>query len=111
MKNTLDIISKTLDKNFDTLLKEAFGRSLKELREYCGITQRELADFTNIPHQSISVYERGTNAPTITQAYKIAFYFNLTIDDFIIYGIEYDILKEDLEYKSITDKYDANNKD
>ena len=91
----------------DIAIKEAFGRSLKTLREHLGIRQIDLEETTNIPRQSLSVYERGETAPTITQAYRIARFFNLSIDDMIIYGMDLQgkILNEN--FSSITDKYDV----
>ena len=101
--NTYQELMETTDED----LKTAFGNSLKELREYVGITQVELAKVTNVPRQSVSVYERGETVPTITQAYRISKFFRLSIDDFIIYGLEKqkEILNEN--FASITDKYDS----
>ena len=98
--------SKLSDEN----VKKAFGASLKELRTHLGITQVLLEDATNIPRQSLSVYERGEIMPTMSQAYKIAQFFRLTIDDFIIYGLNEQkaILKEN--FRDITEKYDVNEK-
>ena len=90
----------------DDVIKVAFGRSLKSLREHLNIRQVDLEEVTNIPRQSLSVYERGETAPTITQAYRIVRFFNLSIDDFIVYGmgLQEEILNEN--FSSITDKYD-----
>ena len=90
---------------FDDTVKKAFGNSLRELREYCQITLKDLSKATEIPFQSLSVYERGKTAPSIAQAYRIAFYFGLSVDDFIEYGLNsYGIFNND--YKSIVDKYE-----
>lgn len=91
----------------DENIKKAFGASLKELRSHLGITQMLLEEATEIPRQSLSVYERGEILPTISQAYKIARYFRLTIDDFIVYGLnaQESIFKEN--FRDITEKYDV----
>ena len=90
----------------DDDIKKAFGKSLKELRSHLDITQILLEEATDIPRQSLSVYERGEILPTISQAYKITCYFRLTIEDFIIYGLNLQetLLKEN--FKSISEKYD-----
>ena len=100
----LEILNNFIN-SMDEEVTKAYGKSLKTLREHTGITQVELAELTKIPRQSISVYERGTTIPTVLQAYKIALYFGLTIDDFIVYGLDDSFFET--EYKSITDKYDA----
>ena len=95
----------------DEQIKTAFGKSLKELREYLDITQMELSKYTSVPHQSISVYERGQIMPTISQAYRLAAYFHLTIDDLIVYGMhmQKQIFKEN--FSSITDKFNITEKE
>ena len=104
-------IIKTLSYGIDESVKKAYGRSLKELREHTNTTQQYLAEKTHVPRQSISVYERGETMPTVLQAFKIAFFFNLSIDDFIIYGMDTPLFSDDIkEFKSITDKYDSMNK-
>lgn len=94
-----------IDNISDEMLRVAFGRSLKEMREYKGLTQKDLADATAVPRQSISVYERGETAPTITQAIRLASFFSLTIDDFIYYGLKVQGTNIE-EFKSIIEKYE-----
>lgn len=91
----------------DEQIRVAFGSSLKLLREHTYLTQGRLEEATNVPRQSISVYERGETAPTITQAYRLAGFFGLCIDDFIVYGLgkQQALLNE--TFASITDKYDS----
>ena len=91
----------------DDEIKKAFGKSLKELRSHLDITQILLEEATDIPRQSLSVYERGEILPTISQAYKITRYFKLSIEDFIVYGLNLQeiLLKEN--FKSISEKYDV----
>ena len=91
----------------DEQIKQAFGNSLKELRAHLGITQVALEEATQIPRQSLSVYERGEILPTISQAYKITRFFRLSIEDFIIYGAneQRNVLQEN--FRDITEKYDS----
>ena len=91
-------------------IKKAFGKSLKELRKHCNITQQALAEEVLIANQSISVYERGESAPTIAQALRITHYFGLTIDDFIIYGLGAQKAFNFDDFEDITAKYDYENK-
>lgn len=44
-------------------LKSRFGRRLKQLRLYRGLTQEELAEATRLSAESISNLERGKHAP------------------------------------------------
>ena len=91
----------------DEKIKKGFGNSLKELRAHLGVTQVSLAEVTQIPRQSLSVYERGEILPTISQAYKITNCFRLSIEDFIVYGLgeQERFLQEN--FRDITEKYDA----
>ena len=94
----------------DKTIREAFGRSLKKLREHKQLTQGQLSDETYISRQSISVYEKGEITPTLTSSYKIASYFNLSVEDFIIYGIGAQEVFDE-KFSDITDKYDFENMD
>jgi transcriptional regulator with XRE-family HTH domain len=53
-------------------LKEAFGRVIKELREHRGLSQQELADYSEIDRTYISDLERGKYYPTLNVVYKLA---------------------------------------
>lgn len=68
-------------------IAEAFGKSLKILREYKSLPQVRVAEMVDIPFQTLSTYERGRNTPSMTQALKIAGYFHLTIEDFVECGL------------------------
>ena len=100
-------LSTLLREMSDEKIKKGFGNSLKELRAHLGITQLALAEATQIPRQSLSVYERGEFLPTISQAYKITSCFRLSIEDFIVYGLDEQerLLQEN--FRDITEKYDA----
>ena len=91
----------------DEQIKKGFGNSLKELRAHLGITQVLLEEATQIPRQSLSVYERGEILPTISQAYKITRFFRLSIEDFIIYGLEEQRKYLQENFRDITEKYDS----
>ncbi len=58
----------------DTFLNQQsvdFGTRLKTIREYNGLSQRELAKRAGVPHSSISMIEQGLNSPSINSLAKI----------------------------------------
>lgn len=58
---------------------------LEEIRKEKGITQEELADILQVTRQTIGSLENGRYNPSITLAFKIARFFNKTIEDIFIY--------------------------
>ena len=50
-----------------------------------GIKQEELADLLEVSRKTISSLENGRYNPSILLAFKIAKYFNLTIEEIFIY--------------------------
>ena len=58
---------------------------LEELRKARNISQEELAAALEVSRQTIGSLERGRYNPSILLAFKIARYFDLTIEDFFIY--------------------------
>lgn len=63
---------------------------LEEIRKKHGITQEELASILEVSRQTIGSLENGRYNPSILLAFKIARYFNLTIEDIFIYQEEDD---------------------
>ena len=71
-----------------------FADNLRELRTYCGLSLITLSEFVDIPNQTISSYENKTHTPSFMTAVKLAAYFNLTVEEFILCGLDsypYDI--------------------
>lgn len=58
---------------------------IEEIRKERGIRQEELAKFMKVSRQTISSLENGRYNPSITLAYKIAKFFNMTIEDVFIF--------------------------
>lgn len=58
---------------------------LEELRKLRGIKQEELADALEVSRQTIGSLENGRYNPSIILAFKIARYFDMTIEDIFIY--------------------------
>lgn len=61
---------------------------LEELRKEHGIKQEELADALQVSRQTIGSIENGRYNPSIILAFKIARYFNLSIEEIFIYEEE-----------------------
>lgn len=61
---------------------------LEEIRKQRGITQEELAEILEVSRQTIGSLENGRYNPSILLAFRIARYFNLTIEEIFIYEEE-----------------------
>ncbi|HDZ35911.1 MAG TPA: transcriptional regulator [Thermococcus sp.] len=58
---------------------------LRELREAKGLTQEELAKALGVTRQTIIAIEKGKYDPSLRLAFKIARFFNRTIEEIFIY--------------------------
>jgi putative transcriptional regulator len=58
---------------------------LEEIRKKHGINQEELASALEVSRQTIGSLENGRYNPSITLAFKIARYFNISIEEIFIY--------------------------
>ena len=61
---------------------------LEEIRKERGLRQEELARDLKVSRQTISSLEKGRYNPSIILAFKIARYFEMTIEDIFIYEEE-----------------------
>lgn len=61
---------------------------LEEIRKERGIKQEELAAALEVSRQTIGSLENGRYNPSIVLAFKIARYFDMTIEDIFIYEEE-----------------------
>lgn len=61
---------------------------LEEIRKQKQITQEELATVLEVSRQTISSLEKGRYNPSIILAFKIARYFNMSIEEIFIYEEE-----------------------
>lgn len=57
----------------------------EEIRKERGIKQEELAAALEVSRQTIGSLENGRYNPSITLAFKLARYFNMSIEDIFIY--------------------------
>ena len=62
---------------------------IEEIRKEKGIRQDEFARSMGVSRQTISSLENGRYNPSILLAYKIAKYFDLSIEDVFIFEEEY----------------------
>ncbi len=58
---------------------------LEELRKERGIKQDELAEALEVSRQTIGSLENGRYNPSIILAFKIAEFFNMSIEEIFIY--------------------------
>ena len=58
---------------------------LEALRKSHGVSQEELAAVLEVSRQTIGSLEHGRYNPSIILAFKLARYFNTTIEDIFIY--------------------------
>lgn len=76
------------EKDFtETEISKAFGFSLRKLRTYKNLSLNALSEKVDIPNPTINRYENGINIPTITQAIKLTEFFNVSIEEMILFGI------------------------
>ena len=61
---------------------------IEQMRKERGIRQEEFAKFIGVSRQTISSLENGRYNPSITLAYKIAKFFNMTIEEVFIFEEE-----------------------
>ena len=61
---------------------------LEEIRKERGIKQEELAAALEVSRQTIGSLENGRYNPSITLAFKLARYFDMSIEDVFIYEEE-----------------------
>lgn len=60
-----------------------FGKRLKALREWRGLTQKQLANILGIEERSVSRYEEKDSLPRVDTAVKIAHYFGYSVEEMV----------------------------
>lgn len=58
---------------------------IEEIRKEKGVNQEELAKIMGVSRQTISSLENGRYNPSILLAYKIAKYFDMSIEEVFIF--------------------------
>ena len=64
------------------------NNNLEKIRKEKGISQEELARALEVSRQTIGSLENGRYNPSIILAFKIARYFNMSIEEIFIYEEE-----------------------
>lgn len=65
----------------------SYGEVLHELRIYHGYKQKDLSDYLNITSQAYSNYENNKRTPDVETMYKIAKFYNITLDKLLSYRL------------------------
>ena len=66
-----------------TVLSEAVGNTIRNLRKQKGISQEKLADSIDSHQVYISEIERGLKIPSLLVLYKIARFFGLSLTELV----------------------------
>lgn len=61
-------------------MKIIFAQQLRQLRKECNLTQKQLADSLETTQRNISYLESGKIEPDLMTLWKIADYFDVSID-------------------------------
>lgn len=69
---------------------------LEKIRKERGIKQDELAKVLEVSRQTISSIENGRYNPSIILAFKIARFFDMTIEEIFIYEEEWFIWRKNI---------------
>ena len=92
MESTHYMLESDTIKYMESLLSIKGDPSLKNrleiLRKQKGIKQEELAEALEVSRQTIGSLENGRYNPSIILAFKLARYFNTTIEEIFIYEEE-----------------------
>jgi len=59
---------------------------LKELRERCGMTQKDLAAMVGVSRKTISAYERGRATPSLRVALRLAQVLGVGLEELLKEG-------------------------
>ena len=93
------------------LLKELFGKRLKELRKQKGLTQEELAELCNMQTNSIGMIETGQRAVSFSTIETIANRLQVDYSDLFdfnnVYKSEYSKDKAFCSIYKLAKKFDA----
>ena len=63
----------------------SYGEVLRELRIYHDYKQKDISDYLNITSQAYSNYETNKRTPDVDTIYKIAKFYDITVDKLISY--------------------------
>lgn len=81
-----------------------FGKNLKRIRKSLNITQDKLADVLDVSQRTISHYENGDSEPELIKICRLAYAFNMSVENLL----GYDGAKDEGKYtelRAITIRY------
>ena len=64
----------------DSMMRTFKNNKIAELRKMAGLSQRKLAEEIGTSQANLSRWEQGLNEPSIMECWRLAEYFNVTID-------------------------------
>lgn len=65
-----------------------FAYNLKQLRIKKGVSRKEVAEYLGISAPAYGRYEKEEAEPTIANLIKLAQYFEITIDELLMFKLE-----------------------
>lgn len=68
-------------------MAKSLARALKAIRNVERYSLKTVSEKTDIPFQTIARYENGENIPSIIQAYKLAYFYQIPINDMFLIGL------------------------
>lgn len=66
-------------------------RKMQELRLKKGVKQKDIAVATGLSKAAISLYENGKSKPSMNNAFKIARFLNVTVDELFGYDVNQEV--------------------
>ena len=76
------------------------GNSLFHARKKCGLSQEEVAQRLGVSRQTVSKWETDETLPDIRQSKKMAFLYNLSLDELIDFDIDIREIQEAIQRTS-----------
>ena len=67
-------------------LHKKFGKRLKQVRKYRGLTQEQLAEWLELSVEMVSFMERGIQAPSFETRARLAVELRLPVRDLFDFG-------------------------
>lgn len=68
--NYIDLMVE-IEEVFSKTIKESIGPEIKEARKNCELSQSQLADYTKVSQDTISLWELGKRIPDLVDIFKI----------------------------------------
>ena len=72
-----------MSQNKEQFVKIEFGKNLRNLREMENLKQSELAERLGVTQRKVSYWETEKVEPSLSDLWKIADFFNVSVDELI----------------------------